>query len=251
MAMTPLVVGRAWTGAHASHHQEVIAISCNLLAGISTLRVTKVDECGKPVVGPDSAIVLSCISSIALNPNIDTADDITYRSGNGTLCGVKRGCPSLLGYDVELNVYTWSPDALEIFTGNPVVLDGAGSVVGVDDCSVPCNSGFGLEYWVELINDCGTAKKQYLYGVLPWISGAYLGDLEIGGEAVTFTINGNSRAGGQWGTGPFNAIDTGTGTTITPAKMLTPLGSTCHRRMQITTLAPPTQDPACAPIAVA
>lgn len=228
------------------------SVTCQLLAGLSTIRVTKVDQCGLPVVGTDSAIVLECLASIAMNPNIDTQDDIIYRAANGNLCGVKRGCPSLLGYDLEINVLTWSPDALTIFNGSPEVLDGAGATVGVDDCAIQCDTGFGLEFWTELIEPCPTppAKKQYLYGVIPWVNNAYLGDLEIGAEAVTFTINGTSRAGGQWGTGPFNVIDTSLTSTITPAKMLTPLGSTCHRRMQITTLAPPVQDVNCAPIAV-
>jgi hypothetical protein len=226
-------------------------VTCQLLAGLSTIRVTKVDECGKPVVGTDSAIVLECLASLAMNPNIDTQDDIIYRAANGNLCGVKRGCPSLLGYDIEMNVLSWSPEALAIFNGSPEVLDGAGATVGVDDCAIQCDTGFGLEFWTELIQGCPTTgKKQYLYGVIPWVNNAYLGDLEIGAEAVTFTINGTSRAGGQWDVGPFNVIDTSTTTTVPPAKRLTPLGATCPRRMQSTTRAPPVRDANCAPIAV-
>lgn len=224
-------------------------MSCNLLSGLSTIRATLVDECGEPIPGPENAMVVDCLSSLAMNPNVDVQDDIIYRAANGNLCGVKRGCPSLLGYDIELNVYTWSPELLKILTGNPEVLNGTGDVVGIDDCAISCDAGFGLEFWIELIQPCpATGNKQYLYGVLPWVTNAYLTDLEIGSEAVTFQLSGNTRAGGQWGTGPFNVIDTGIPPVVTPAPMLTPLGATCHRRLQLTTLAPPVA--ACEPITV-
>lgn len=224
-------------------------MTCQLLAGLSTLRFTRLDSCGKPVVGTDNAIVIDCLSSISMEPEIDTQDDIIYRAANGNLCGVKRGCPSLLGYNVSLNVYSYSADVVSILTGNPEVVDGAGATVGFDDCTINCQSGFAVEGWVELIQPCPTTgRKQYLYILLPWVTNGYLDALEIGSEAVTFSFLGNTRAGGQWEEGPFNVIDTGVPPVSTPSPMLTPLGATCHRRTMIVDLAPPAAT--CLPIAV-
>lgn len=225
----------------------MLAISCDLISNLDVVRVTRVDNCGAPVTG-ENAFVTECVASIAMNPNVDVQDDVIYRAANGTLCGVKRGCPTLLGYDLEFNFFQVSPELMSVLTNQPEVLDANGAPVGTDDCSIQCSGGFALEFWSELVgqNCTDTGIERFLYVLIPWVSNAYISDLEIGSEAVTFQLVGNSKAGGQWGVGPYDVVDTA----ISPAPplagpMLTPLGDTCHRRMQITTIAPPVPDPLC------
>lgn len=211
--------------------------ACPLIANLDVVRVTRLDNCGKPIPG-DHAFVTECTSSVAMNVNVDTPDDIIYRAANGSLCGVKRGCPTLLGYDLEFNFYQVSPQLVDVLTGQPIVVDTAADPVGWDNCSVVCNGGFALEFWSELIGEActTTGAQKFLYVLLPWVTNAYLSDLEIGSDQVTFQAIGSTRAGGQWGVGPYNVVQGASG----PSPMLTPLGATCHRRMQITTVAPPT-----------
>ncbi|AMD42763.1 major tail protein [Streptomyces phage Xkcd426] len=220
-------------------------MSCDLIANLDVVRVTKVDNCGLPLVG-ENAFVSECVASVAMNPNIDEQDDVIYRAANGSLCGVKRGCPSLLGYDLEFNFYQVSPQMTDVLTNQPVVVDNLGEPVGFDSCNINCQGGFALEFWTELVgqNCTTTGAQRYLYTLIPWVTNAYLSDLEIGSEAVTFQLVGSSRAGGRWGEGPYNVVLNGAAPG-TPGPMLTPLGATCHRRMQITTVAPPVPDPAC------
>jgi hypothetical protein len=181
-----------------------------------------------------------------MNPVTDDQDDVIYRAANGSLCGVKRGCPTLLGYDLEFNFFQVSPQLTDVLTGQPVVLDNLSEPVGNDSCDIDCRGGFALEFWTELIgqNCTTTGAQKYLYTLIPWITNAYISDLEIGSEQVTFQLVGSSRAGGQWGVGPYNVVMNGAAPG-TPGPMLLPLGDTCHRRMQITTVAPPVQDPDC------
>lgn len=221
----------------------MIHISCDLIANLDTVRVTRLDVCGTPVPG-ENAFVTECVASIAMNPNIDTPDDILYRAANGTLCGVKRGCPTLLGYDLEFNFFQVSPELTDVLTNQPIVLDSVGAPVGNDSCSIQCNGGFALEFWAELVgqNCTATGLPKFLYVLIPWVTNAYISDLTIGSDQVTFQLLGNSRAGGRWGVGPYNVVR---GALDAPSPMLTPLGATCHRRMQITTLAPPVPDPLC------
>lgn len=213
-------------------------MSCDLIANLDVVRVTPVNNCGLPIVGTNN-YVTECSASLAMNPVIDEQDDVIYRAANGSLCGVKRGCPTLLGYDLEFNFFQVSPELTGVLTGNPTVMDFGGDPVGTDDCGIRCDAGFAIEFWAELIGaTCTTTgAPRYLYGVLPWITNAYVSDLEIGSEQVTFQLVGSTRAGGQWGTGPFDVVATDAANT--PGRMLTPLGATCHRRMQITTIAPP------------
>lgn len=218
-------------------------MSCDLIANLDVVRVTRVSNCGAPISGPN-AFVSECVASIAMNPNIDTPDDILYRAANGTLCGVKRGCPTLLGYDLEFNFFQVSPQLTDVMTNQPIVLDADGEPVGTDSCNIVCDSGFALEFWSELVgqncNEDGVTR--YLYTLFPWVSNAYITDLSIGSEQVAFQLLGSSRAGGAWGVGPYNVVENAAGV---PSPMLTPLGASCHRRMQITTIAPPVPDPEC------
>ncbi|MER6884072.1 hypothetical protein [Streptomyces althioticus] len=181
-----------------------------------------------------------------MNPNVEEGEDVTYRAANGRQCGFRRGCPSLNGLDVEINFFSVSPEFLEITTGNPVVYDYAGNAIGYDDCSLQCNSGFALEFWAEVLGSDACAADNagdgaWIYFLLPWVTNGMLGDLEIGSEAVELQMTGATRAGGGWGTGPYDVMAQDAANT--PGPLLTPLGATCHRRMFVTTVAPP--EPTC------
>jgi len=217
-------------------------MSCDLIANLDVVRATRVDSCGVPVTG-ENAFVSECVASVQMTPALDTPDDVIYRAANGTVCGVKRGCPTLLGYDVNLSFFQVSPEFTDVLTGQPVVVDAAGEPVGSDSCSVQCQGGFALEFWAELIgqNCTETGLPRYLYVLLPWVANAHLSDLTIGAEQVSFSVIGTTRAGGGWGVGPYDVVMNGTAPGA-PGPMLTPLGDNCHRRMQITTVAPPVPD---------
>ncbi|MER6557878.1 hypothetical protein ABT300_08935 [Streptomyces sp. NPDC001027] len=145
--------------------------------------------------------------------------------------------------DLELNVFSVSPEMIEILTGNPVYLGYDGTPIGFDTCSIECNTGFAVELWAEVLGEeCADgAQGQWLYWLMPWVTNGIIGDLEIGSEAVTLQITGSTRAGGSWGVGPYDVqpLDAAG----TPGPMLTPLSSSCHRRTFLTTIAPP--EPSC------
>ncbi|MGA5599640.1 hypothetical protein ACPCUF_01140 [Streptomyces griseoincarnatus] len=207
------------------------------------MRVTRLDRCGNPVCGEENGFVFDCFASLGMNNNSDDGEDIEYKAANGRVCGFKRGCPTFKGFDVELNIFSVSPELIEILTGQPVYLGWDGKPIGFDTCSIKCDTGFALELWAEVLaEECAEgAEGQWIYFLLPWVSNGMLGDLEIGAEAVTMQVTGATRAGGSWGVGPYDVqpIDAAG----TPGPMLTPLDSSCHRRTFITTVAPP--EPGC------
>lgn len=212
---------------------------CPLIANADVARVTRVDECGRPICGVDNGFVFDCFASLSASPNVEEGTDVNYQAANGRQCGFKRGCPTFNGYDLELSFFAVSPEFIGITTGNPLVFGFDGEPVGFDDCAVQCNTGFGLELWAEVVQEECTANStgQWLYFLYPWITNGLLGDLEIGNEAVSLTLSGATRSGGLWGVGPYNVM--ATDALNTPGPLLTPLGSTCHRRTFLTSVAPP------------
>ncbi|MEU0273201.1 hypothetical protein [Streptomyces sp. NPDC006307] len=212
-----------------------------LIANADTIRVTRLDGCGRPVCGVDNGFTFDCFASLSMNPNTEEGEDVEYRAANGRICGFKRGCPSFRGFDIELNFFSVSPEFIEIATGNPVVYGYDGQPIGFDDCSVQCNSGFAIELWAEVLDEdaCGAGGGDgaWIYFLMPWVTNGQLGNMEIGSESVSLTLSGATRAGGGWGVGPYDVMPIDAAGT--PGTLLTPLGANCHRRTFVTTVAPP------------
>jgi hypothetical protein len=87
-------------------------MSCPLIANADTMRITRVDQCGNPIAGPDNGYVFDCFSSLAMNNDSDDGDDIEYKAANGRVCGSKKGCPTFKGFDLELNIFSVSPELI-------------------------------------------------------------------------------------------------------------------------------------------
>ncbi|MFI0827296.1 hypothetical protein ACH4Q7_22890 [Streptomyces roseolus] len=227
-------------------------MSCPLIANADVIRVTRVDGCGRPICGTDSAFVMDCFASLEMARNVEEGTDVEYKAANGRVCGYKKGCPSFKGFDLTLNFFTISPEFIELTTGQPVFYGFDGKPIGFDDCSITCTSGFAVELWAEVLGDdicdaAGSGEGQWVYALLPWVSTAQLGDITIGSEQAELTLTGSTRAGGGWGVGPWDVMPIDAAGT--PGPLLSPLGSNCHRRIFITSTPPPV--PSCDYVSVA
>lgn len=213
-----------------------------MIANGSTVRVTRVDACGRPVCGPDNGFVTDCFASVSMEANIEEGENVQFVAANGRVCGFKAACPQFLGFNITFNFFGASPEMIEIMTGSPIVQGYDGRPIGFDSCSIACRSGFALELWSEVLGEdvCpeeDTGDGAWLYILLPWISNGQIGNLEIGSEAVQFALTGATRDGGRWGVGPWDVqAQDASGT---PGPLLDPLDGQCHRRMFVTTIAPP------------
>lgn len=213
-----------------------------LIANIETVRITRVDGCGRPVCGDGNAWVTDCHASVAMEPNVTEGEDIEFTAGNGRQCGFKRGCPTLNGFDVTYTFFQASPELIEIMTSQPVFYDYAGNPIGWSDESVACRAGFALEAWAEPIGEdvCPedeTGDGVWLYFVLPWLTNGLLGNVTLANEGVNFELTAATRAGGRWREGPYDVM--AQDASGAPGPMLTPIGSRQHRRSFLTTIEPP------------
>jgi hypothetical protein len=196
------------------------------------------------VCGTDASFVTSCLSQISLTSNSEDGTEISYTNGKGERCAFLQRCPTFSNLTVETEVLFASPEMLDIMTNSPVRHDYAGNVIGWETGNISCVP-FALEAWVQLLGaECSaTADGQWLYILIPWLTGATLGDLEIGAEAVNLTISGSTRAASNgWGVGPYNDVQAQDAAN-TPGPLLAPLEANSHRLIQVTTVAPPT--PSC------
>lgn len=213
------------------------------------LRVTKLDGCGNTVPGAASSVVSDGFITVSLTANTDTGTEIRVTNAAGRVCILDTPCPLFTGYTVEVAFCGVNPALLNLMTGQPFVVDGAGDIVGfrMNSAVDACDSGFALELWSQVPTAVceEDADVNYGYFLLPFLKGGVLGDFTVGNDAVNFTLSGAAtKDGSQWGVGPYEVVDDDG----TPSELLTAIDANDHIHIQLTTLPPPEVD--CDTIAV-
>lgn len=172
-----------------------------------TMRVTKTDGCGQPDFGDDNSITTDGFVSVALSAQITDAEEITVTNANGRVCVRDTGSATFDGYGVEIAFCEVQPCLFSLITGQPVVTNAVGDIVGfkMNSQITLDQSGFGLEVWmgvpgVACEGDAGASG----YLLLPSLQGGVIGDFTVENAAITFTISGAvTKDGNGWGVGPY------------------------------------------------
>lgn len=212
------------------------------------LRATRVDNCGNPVEGTCSQVVTDGFVSISFSPEIEDGEEITVKKANGQLCVSDQGCSELKWINVEAEFCQVDPDLFSMMTGYPTVLDWQGDAVGTRITSkIECDAGVALEVWSDVPGNPCTDEglKQYGYFLLPWVVNGIVGDFEIANDAVTFSLTGRTKAGGNWGVGPHLVDATDDANPPTPGPLLTPIGPDEHMDLHLTVVPPPEPECGC------
>jgi hypothetical protein len=207
------------------------------------MRVTKLNACGGYTAGPASVVVSKGFVSVAQTANYRDPDEYEVVNANGELCVNERSDSQLKWLDLVITLCDVDVEMINLMTGSPLVLDDAVSPNNVGfRTRENVTAHFALEVWTDLAGAaCVGSTQKYGYVLLPWVRSGTVGDVTIENAAASFTVNARTSAGSQWGTGPYNVRNTAVAPA--PAKLLTAIGSTDHRHIEVVTLAPPS--PAC------
>lgn len=180
------------------------------------MRVTRLDGCGVPVPGSESVVVTKGMISVALTSNTSEGEPIQVTNANGDLCVDDTPPPKFTGFGAEVTMCNVDPRLLSLMTGQPVVLDASGNVVGFDvNTDVDLDEqGFAIELWSGIPAEaCAPGEgKSYGYFVMPFLKGGVLGDFTVENAAINLVVTGAlTKDGSSWGVGPYN-VQTGVGT---------------------------------------
>lgn len=209
------------------------------------IRVTRLDNCGRPIAGDDSVVVSKGFTSVGFTANTEEGEAISVQNAAGETCLREPGKPSFLGYNVEISFCQVDPDLFSMLTGQATVVDENGDVIGftMDTAISPGDIRFALEVWAGAGSssdacDNPNAQGSYGYFLLPLVQGGVVGDFEIANAEVTFTVTGAvTLDGNRWGLGLHAALLNGSGDPALLAEALLP---TQHLLGVMTSLAPPT-----------
>ena len=206
------------------------------------MRLTKLDDCGAPVIGPKSTLVTSGIVKISLSAEYEDGEETVKKNGDGKIC-VQFKDPDQLKYlSPEIEFCRVDPEAYSMITGMPLVLDGAATPnpVGLKFGSYDVDANFALEVWTDIPGAaCGAGAKPYGRFILPFIGSGRLGDIDLEVAAASFTLSAQTKGGTGWGVGPYNDAQMTSGATPAPGPLLEALTDKDHLVMFQSTIAPP------------
>ena len=153
-----------------------MAVDCVKIARGAMLRLTRENQCGAIVNGPNSTLPTDSIVTGTVTPNYADVTEISVISGTGAECISDRGRPALRWLDITLNVCVWDPWFINLVTGDPVVVDDATptpNTIGWSiDTGVSGTANFGLEIWSNISGQAcdplGNPEYQYWLEVNFW-----------------------------------------------------------------------------------
>lgn len=218
----------------------------------SVIRVTRLDGCGNPDPGDSAVVVSKRVSTITVDEVSEEGESIRDRDFSGALSVVDDAYAEVVGFTVDTTFSGVDPELITMMTGQPVVKNAAGDVVGFDATSDIDLDGFGfaIEIWSKIAgNACDiSGNRPWGYTVFPFLKGGRLGGFSFeSGSAVQFQMTGaQTRDGNGWGVGPFDVDRDVAGA---PAPLFTPLGERAHFRNILVTLDPPAPSVAAFPLA--
>lgn len=218
-----------------------MATQCYAQVRGSVIRVTRVDACGNPDPGSAAVVVSKRVSTVSIEEVTDEGTNIRERNFGDELCIVDDAFTQVIGYTADITLCGVDPDLVSLITGQPIVTNAAGDIVGFDaSTDIDLDSfGFALEVWSRIANSaCAPGgNRPWGYTVFPFLKGGRLGGFSFENGAVQFTLSGaQTRDGNGWGVGPF---DVDRDISDAPAPLNTPLGTNTHYRNVLVTLDPP------------
>lgn len=224
-----------------------MATVCSAQARGKMMRLTRLDECGEPVAGLLSTVTTKSFVSVTVTPNYLEAEEISQPDANGDLCIDDRSDPALRWLDLSIIMCVTDPDAINIMTGDPVVLDDAATPNRVGfriDAALTGSADFGLEVWTGITGQaCNAAGfTSYGYWLFPWVKDAQWGEWVIENGALVLTFTARAVMDSPWGVGPYNIRrDATVPATLEP--LLTAIGPDQVMHYEVTSAPLPT--PAC------
>lgn len=208
------------------------------------MRATRLNGCGQTILGPRSVVATKGFISVGLTSNVVTGDPISVTNAAGEECITDTPPPKFRNYGVEIAFCGVDPDLVTMLTGQPVVINADGDIVGFRQNSKVDVSliGFALELWMGVpVAACdASGDPSYGYVLLPFISGGQLGDFTVENGAINFTLTGAvTKDGSGWGVGPFDVVKDDVGAA---GPLLEAITEGDHLHLELTTVAPPTAE---------
>lgn len=186
---------------------------CSRPIKASVLRLVKLDQCGNPVTGADSAEVVSNgWISIGVSPQYEEGTEFIQKAVDGSLCVNEMDPSELKRAELEILWCLLDPDALVIVTGEQLLFTGTEPSVtgtGVAYGEGPLTARFSLEVWQPISGpgQCNASgQQQYVYWAFMNSGNTRVNDFTFENGVFNYSLTSETkRVGLLWGNGPGSA----------------------------------------------
>jgi hypothetical protein len=200
------------------------------------VRLTRLDECGQPIVGSCSTLVSECFVSVTLSAEVEAGDEYLQKSAWGDLCINDKDPDIIKWMNVSVTFAEINPDALDILTGaDPVIA--SGTTIGSTWESDSFEGAWALEVWTKFTGEACSGQPNWGYFVVPFVrNGRVDGDLTIENGVMTIGVVGQGFAATGWADSPY-----------TPNPFIESYPDGAIFGMVVTDVQPPTDTAGCVP----
>jgi hypothetical protein len=204
------------------------------------MRLVKLDTCGNPVTGAQSAVVVTDgFVSVNPSPQYEDGEQQQVRKANGAFCVNQQDPPELSNVQLPIQWCVVDPDAIVIVTGERLLLTNGVTGSGVAFGGGLITARFSLEIWQRVTGRgaCDSSGQQrYVYWAFPNVGNTQVNDLNIENAPMQFaTTSTTDGAATLWGDGPGSGGPWFEGGIVAGE----------HFLFNITTVAPPTPPASC------
>lgn len=221
------------------------------------LQITRVNNCGFPIFGPESVWTIEEPVSFGATPVESEAETQELRKPSGALCRSRTGTSSVTGYDLTIGLCTADPAFMVAANGSNVpVYNHLFDIVGWDSTNRRSTVNVAIEGWFARDSSVGGCEQlpdqQNLVGegswsYMGWYNVSNLresGDQTFGSELTAYTLIGRAEMRNGWGRGPHDR-QLNPGQPPQPGPWITPVPADAGRRASLVDVAPPS--PTCGP----
>lgn len=194
------------------------------------LRVTRLDDCGVPILGPSSAqVTADAFTEIQNQANYEEGQRFLQRKANGAPCVNQRDPGFFNWLQQTVSVCTLDPDMLTVVTGDRVISTteegGEPEHTGAAFGEGLLTARFSVEVWQPIAGEgaCDAEGTQrYVYWAFPNVGDAQIQDFTFQNDVFTFGWQDTTRSasplwdigeawlgddGGEWGPGEHFAFN--------------------------------------------
>lgn len=163
-------------------------------------RVIKLDACGNPVTGAESAVVTTNgFISIEPSPQYQDGEEHSQRKANGDLCVYQKDPSELTRVDLTTTFCVMDPDALVVMTGERLLTTGAATGTGVAYGEGTISARFSLEVWQPIVGQSAcdaSGVQQYMYWAFFNVGNGRVQDFTFENAPFEFSVMGETRSVG-------------------------------------------------------
>jgi hypothetical protein len=172
------------------------------------MRLTALDECGTPIIGPTTTIVTNGFVSVGASAQVEEGDEFVVKNAWGEFCINDLSPSRVKRWDLAMEFCQVDPEMLSLLTGGRTFVETSTAVGGTFGEQV--GQDFALELWTKIAGgqcEAGSGAS-WIYWVFPHVRGGVIGDITFENGPLSMTVNANTQgAGADWAIGPYYPVN--------------------------------------------